>query len=100
MEIQPVNLTELMGLVLGMMVVLIPIMGATVRFAAKPLVEALLQSGLLSPRTTSDSELGRLSRRVLELEQELARRKVELPAPVTDERRGEPQSADVLRLRT
>lgn len=99
MEFQPINLAEVMGIGLGMMVVLIPIMGATVRFAAKPLIDALLQAGLLSPRApTSDSELGRLSRRVLELEQELARRKLE--APVSDERSVELEPLAPRRLRT
>ena len=84
MEIQPVNLNEIVGVTLGMLVVLIPIMGATVRFAARPLVEALLQAGVIGPRTqaATDSELGRLSRRVLELEQELQRRKLEAFAPL------------------
>lgn len=87
MEIQPVNLNEIVGVTLGMMVVLIPIMGATIRFAARPLVEALLQAGVIGPRTqaATDSELGRLSRRVLELEQELQRRKLEAIAPIAVE---------------
>lgn len=95
MEFQPVDLTELMGVVLGMMVVLIPIMGFTLRFAARPLVEALLQSGLLNRTSpgTDGAELARLGRRVLELEQALAH-----------QRRAEPvqdvQPAEVLRLRT
>ena len=87
MEIQPVNLNEIVGVTLGMLVVLIPIFGATIRFAARPLVEALLQAGVIDPRTqaATESELGRLSRRVLELEQELQRRKVEAIVPVSVE---------------
>lgn len=87
MEIQPVNLQEIVGVTLGMLVVLIPVFGATVRFAARPLVEALLQAGVIGPRTqaATESELGRLSRRVLELEQELQRRKLEAIVPVSAE---------------
>lgn len=94
MEIQPVNLPELAAVILGMMMVLIPIMGATVRFAARPLVEALVMSGLLEKRTTPVSpeatpELGRLTRRVLELEQELAQLKAGTASdlPLADLRR-------------
>lgn len=90
MEIQPVNLNELVGVALGMLVVLIPVMGATVRFAAKPLIDALLQSGLIGTRAqaTTESELARLSRRVLELEQELlTRRKLEPIAPLIETNR-------------
>ena len=99
MEIQPVDLTALAAVVLGSLVVLIPIMGATARLAAKPLFDALAQSGLLAARTHSpaDSELGRLSRRVLELEQELA--KVKGPA-VTDPRVTEQQPVELRRVRT
>ena len=91
MEIQPVNLPELAAVILGMMMVLIPIMGATVRFAARPLVEALMMSGLLEKRTAtpeSTPELG-LTRRVVELEQELAQLKAGAPAdlPLADLRR-------------
>ena len=78
MEIQPVNLPELAGVVMGMMMVLIPIMGATIRFAAKPLVEALALSGVLQrPAVSAPVENGMLERRVLELEQELSKLKTE-----------------------
>ncbi len=98
MEFQPIDLTATLGVVLGMMVVLIPITGLTLRFAAKPLIDALLQSGLLGGNRSSDSaELSRLSRRVLELEQELAKQKG--LSPVSDERT-EGQQAEIRRLRT
>jgi redox-regulated HSP33 family molecular chaperone len=78
MEIRPVDLPELVGVVLGMMMVLIPIMGATLRFAAKPLVEALAMSGILQrPVLVTESDTRRLERRVLELEQELSKLKDE-----------------------
>ncbi len=91
MEIQPVDLTALAAVVLGSMVVLIPIMGATLRFAGRPLIEALLQSGLIGRQqqpSVDQAELARLTRRVLELEQALAAQKnpplapIALPEPV------------------
>lgn len=86
MDLQPVDLTELIGVTLGMLVVLIPITGVTLRFAAKPLVDALVQSGLLSrtPQPASDAELGRLQRRVLELEQQVAKLKASEPLAALD----------------
>lgn len=83
MEIQPINVPELVGTMMALLIALIPVMGATVRFAAKPLIDALQQSGALGSRSGSNEvELARLSRRVLELEQELARRKsVEFSLP-------------------
>lgn len=82
MNFQPVNLVELVGTFLGILVVLIPVMGVTVRYAARPLVDALLQSGVIGPTRAAASqehlaELARLSRRVLELEQALGRRSLE-----------------------
>lgn len=41
MEFRPVDLTELLGVVLGISIVLLPVLGFTLRFAFKPLVEAL-----------------------------------------------------------
>ena len=82
MEFQPVNLTDVMGMSLGMLVLLIPIFGLTLRFSVKPLVEALIRAGVLKasqPQTAADGagqkELARLERRVLELEQEVAKLK-------------------------
>jgi hypothetical protein len=40
----PVDLTELVGVTLGCLIALIPILGLMLRFAAKPLVEALVAS--------------------------------------------------------
>ena len=77
-------------------------MGATLRFAIKPLVDALIQAGVLGPRNQpNEVELGRLSRRVLELEQEVARLKSPPLPAVTDERVGEgPGVVELHRLRT
>jgi hypothetical protein len=82
MNFQPVNLVELVGTFFGLLVVLIPVLGVTVRYAARPLIDALLHSGLLGPTRVAApeqhlAELARLSRRVLELEQALGRRKLE-----------------------
>lgn len=86
MDFQPVNLVELMGVTLGMLVVLIPVAGVTLRFAAKPLVEALVSSGMLhrSAQPANEAELGRLQRRVLELEQQVAKLKAAEPIAALD----------------
>jgi len=80
MEIQPVNLTELFGISLGMLTVLIPLMALALRFSVKPLVETLVHAGVLKASTpqadgAAPKELARLERRVLELEQEVAKLK-------------------------
>ncbi|MEW6434841.1 MAG: hypothetical protein AB1730_25350 [Myxococcota bacterium] len=51
------------------------------RFAAKPLVEAPVGSGMLTRAAppASEAELGRLQRRVLELEQQVAKLKAAEP---------------------
>jgi hypothetical protein len=77
-EFLPIDLTALIASTLGMMVVIIPVLGLTIRFAAKPLVEALRSVGVLGGPVGSgiparDFEL--LSRKVLELEQEVSRLK-------------------------
>jgi len=43
MNVLPIDLTAIVAIVLGMMVVLIPIAGATARFALKPIAEAMAQ---------------------------------------------------------
>jgi hypothetical protein len=80
MEIQPVNLTELFGISLGMLTVLIPLLALALRFSVKPLVETLIHAGVLkaaAPQAdgAAPKELARLERRVLELEQEVAKLK-------------------------
>jgi len=78
MEFRPVDLPELVGVFMGMMLVLVPVMGATLRFAAKPLVEALVASGLFQRTVIApEADSARLERRVLELEQELSKLKTE-----------------------
>jgi hypothetical protein len=77
-EFLPVNITDLIGITGSMLLVLIPVIGLTVRFAAKPFVEALLRLGVGQAferqqvgEVASSKELAMLTRRVLELEQEL-----------------------------
>lgn len=41
MEIQPINLTAIIAVFMGISVVLVPVLGLTARFALKPIVEAL-----------------------------------------------------------
>ena len=86
MDLEPVNLTELVGVTLGLLTILIPIFGVTLRFAAKPLVDALVQSGMLTraAQPAADGELGRLQRRVLELEQQVAKLKAAEPLASLD----------------
>jgi hypothetical protein len=69
-EFLPVDMTQLVAVVLGCMIPLIFVLGITMRFAAKPLVEAL---GKLRENGAPAKELEVLSRRVLELEQEVLR---------------------------
>jgi len=69
-EFLPVDMTQLVAVVLGCMIPLIFVVGLTMRFAAKPLVEAL---GKLRENGAPARELEVLSRRVLELEQEVLR---------------------------
>jgi len=41
MQIAPIDLTELVAVILGVSIVLIPVIGLTARFALKPTMEAL-----------------------------------------------------------
>jgi hypothetical protein len=69
-EFLPVDVTQLVAVALGCMIPLIFVLGLTMRFAAKPLVEAL---GKLRENGAPARELDMLTRRVLELEQEVLR---------------------------
>ena len=89
MEIQPVDLTALIPATLGVLIVLVPVIGFTVRFAIKPIVEAL-------SRTRETAAPGRevelLAARVRELEEEVIRLKNADPYRV-----GLPAGTDPLR---
>ena len=41
MPVEPINLTSVIAVIMGISVVLIPVIGLTARFALKPVVEAL-----------------------------------------------------------
>lgn len=68
MEVMPVDLTAIIAVIMGMLVVLIPIAGLTARFAIKPIAESLakLRQGNLDRQVV---EL--LERRLSLLEQEV-----------------------------
>ena len=64
----PINITELVAVVLGCLMVLIPVAGLTARFAVKPIVEAL---GRARESTTTNEAVALLERRTALLEQEV-----------------------------
>ena len=92
MEFQPVDLQAVIGIIGGMLMVLIPVMGATIRFSAKPLIELLTQTGVIggtavrpAQEAPSKKEHELLARRVLELEQELSKLKaLRAPEPLAE----------------
>ena len=65
MQIEPINLTSVIAVIMGISVVLIPVIGLTARFALKPTVEAL--SRVFESRGTDES-VRILERRVALLE--------------------------------
>ncbi|HVE85937.1 MAG TPA: hypothetical protein VND93_23940 [Myxococcales bacterium] len=77
MQFQPVDLSELFGITLAMLTVLIPVAGWTLRFALKPVVEAMM---LARGRGASRDEIAVLEKRIALLERELELRR--LPAAV------------------
>ncbi len=72
MQIQPVDLTALIPATLGVLIVLIPVLGFTVRFAIKPIVEALART---REAAGPGREVELLAARVRELEEEVIRLK-------------------------
>lgn len=69
MEVLPIDLTELVATILGVSIVLVPVIGLTVRFALSPAVEAL--SKVFESRG-ADEQLRILQRRLELQDQELA----------------------------
>ncbi len=65
MPVEPINLTSIIAVIMGISVVLIPVIGLTARFALKPTVEAL--SRVFESRGTDES-VQILERRVALLE--------------------------------
>ncbi len=68
MDIKPVDLTEMLGVVMGISIVLIPIMAIATRFAFKPLFEALMK---LWATRDGVERISVLERRVAMLERQL-----------------------------
>ncbi len=68
METLPVDLVELVGAVMGLLLVLIPVLGLAVRFAARPLVDALVATRGDGARP---ADLDALKARIEALEHEL-----------------------------
>jgi hypothetical protein len=68
MPVEPIDLTAIIAIVMGISVVLIPIIGLTARFALKPTVEAL--SRIFENRST-DEGMQILERRLALLETQM-----------------------------
>ena len=86
MQFQPIDLSELIAVPLGLLTVLIPITGFTIRFALRPIVEIWAKAR--EPRNELLQEVQALSARVAQLEQQLALARIaagsavpELPLP-------------------
>jgi hypothetical protein len=83
METLPINLTETVSAVLGLLVAFIPVVGILVRLAAKPVVEALLATRGEGARP---ADLDALKMRIEALEHEVKELsgpgQRSLPAPV------------------
>jgi hypothetical protein len=75
MEIQPIDLTALILGALGILIVLIPVFGLTVRFAIRPVVEALGRAREVRDGSATVRELEVMSARLRELEEEVVRLK-------------------------
>jgi len=68
MDTLPVDLTQLVAAILAMLIVLIPVLGLAVRFAAKPLVEALVAT---RGEGAGPADLAALKARIEALEHEV-----------------------------
>ena len=68
MPVEPVDLVELVAIIMGVSIVLVPILGLTARFALKPTVEAL--SNFFEHKGTEET-VRILERRVSLMEQQL-----------------------------
>ena len=67
-QVEPINVTATVAVVMGMLVVLIPVAGLTLRFAMKPVTESLAR---LREGTMEREKVQLLERRMALLEQEL-----------------------------
>jgi len=83
MPVQPIDITAVIGTTLGILCFLVPVTGFTLRFAFKPLVEALAMGW--TARNRSHEEVALLEKRIALLERELELRRLpavsEAPAP-------------------
>lgn len=68
MNVLPIDVTSVIAIVLGMLVVLIPVAGLTARFAFKPVVEAIAR---MREGQNGQQELSLLQQRVALLEQQV-----------------------------
>lgn len=68
MNVLPIDLTAIVGIIMGMLVVLIPITGITARFAIKPITEAIAR---MREGATDRATVDLLERRIALLEQEV-----------------------------
>lgn len=68
MELMPVDLTAIVAIIMGMLVVLIPIAGLTARFAIRPIAESMAK---LRQGNMDKQQVEMLERRLTLLEQEL-----------------------------
>ena len=64
MQFLPIDLAQVIAVIMGTSIVLVPVMGLTARFAFKPLVQSLL--ALRSP-PESAQRIAELERRVAQL---------------------------------
>ena len=68
MEVMPIDIVSVIGVIGGLSIVLIPIIGLTARFALKPTVEAL--SRVFEGKSTDDS-VQLLEKRIALIEQHM-----------------------------
>lgn len=68
MTVQPIDLTAILGTIVGGLFILIPTIGLTVRFALKPVLEALAN---LRDARRERLDLDQLARRIAALERQL-----------------------------
>jgi hypothetical protein len=68
MEFRPIDLPELIGITLGILTLLIPVTGVTLRFALRPLVEAL---GLGRAHRATAEQIAVLEKRIALIERQM-----------------------------
>lgn len=71
----PIDLTSIVAIVMGLLVVLIPIAGFTARFALKPIADAVAR---MREAQSSSRELSMVEQRLTLLEQQLVHMESEL----------------------